>query len=126
VAVGRAATVLIGVAAFLVAVRFGDILKTLGLASKIMAEGLFLPGLAALLMKRRIPLAGLLSLFAGGGYALLCFLSESGLLALSVPAWPRSLPLGLAMSAGGFAAGLALSLTFSRKRIKGNSTRREQ
>ena len=92
------------------ATRFQDILKTLGLASKIMAEGLFIPGLAAVLMKRRAPLAGLLSLAGGGGYALLCFLAEAGFPVLPVPAWPRSLPLGLALSAGGFGIGLLLDV----------------
>jgi len=108
VALGRTATLLIGVGAFLVATRFQDILKTLGLASKIMAEGLFIPGLAAVIMKRRAPLAGLLSLAGGGGYALLCFFAEAGFPLLPVPAWPRSLPLGLALSAGGFVIGLLL------------------
>jgi SSS family solute:Na+ symporter len=106
VALGRAATLVIGAGAFLVATRFEDILKTLGLASKIMAEGLFVPGLAAVLMKKRAPLAGLLSLLGGGGYALVCFLAEAGALSVPVPAWPRSLPLGLALSAGGFVIGL--------------------
>ncbi len=108
VAAGRAATLLVGAAAFLVATRFQDILKTLGLASAIMAEGLFIPGLAALLMKKRAPLAGLLSLFGGGGYALAGFLAETGLLPLPILPWPRSLPLGLAIGAGGFALGLVL------------------
>jgi SSS family solute:Na+ symporter len=108
VALSRAATLFVGGAAFLAAARFEDILKTLGLASKIMAEGLFLPGLAALFMKRRAPLAGLLSLIAGGGYACLCFLAEAGFTVLAVPEWPQSLPLGLALSASGFAVGLAL------------------
>lgn len=108
VALGRTATLLIGAGAFLAATRFQDILKTLGLASKIMAEGLFIPGLAAVLMKRRAPLAGLLSLAGGGGYALLCFFAEAGFPLFPVPAWPRSLPLGLALSAGGFGIGLLL------------------
>jgi SSS family solute:Na+ symporter len=108
VMMGRAATLIVGAAAFLVAVRFEDILKTLGLASKIMAEGLLIPGLAAVLSKRRAPLAGLTSLVAGGGYALVCFLVEAGAVSLPVPPWPRSLPLGLALSSGGFAVGLTL------------------
>jgi len=107
-AAGRAATILIGGAAFLVATRFQDVLKTLGLASEIMAEGLFIPGLAAVLMKRRAPLAGLLSLAGGGGYALAGFFTETGLLPLPIPPWPRSLPLGLAIGAGGFVVGLLL------------------
>jgi SSS family solute:Na+ symporter len=106
VGLGRAATFIVGGAAFIVATRFEDILTTLGLASKIMAEGLFLPGLAAVLMKRRAPLAGLLSLIAGGGYALACFFAEARLLPLAVPPWPRSLIPGLGLSAGGFALGL--------------------
>jgi len=113
VAVGRAATLFVGVAAFFAAARFEDILKTLGLAAKIMAEGLFIPGLAAVLMKRRVPLAGLLSLSLGGGWALLCFLAEAGALSLRVPAWPRSLPAGITLSAGGFISGLVF------ERLKG-------
>ena len=108
VALGRAATLLVGALAFLLATRFQDILKALGLSSEIMAEGLFVPGLLAVLMKRRAPLAGLLSLAAGGTYALLGFLAGAGLLSWPLPAWPDSLPLGLALSAGGFVLGLVL------------------
>ena len=115
IVMGRVATLIVGAAAFLVAVRFEDILKTLGLASKIMAEGLLIPGLAAVLSRRRAPLAGLTSLVAGGAYALLCFLAEAGALPPSLPAWPHSLPTGLALSAGGFAVGLALDRLKSRR-----------
>jgi SSS family solute:Na+ symporter len=108
VAMGRVSTLLVGGAAFLAATRFEDILTTLGLASKIMAEGLFIPGLAAVLMKKRAPLAGLLSLAGGGGYALVCFLAEARVFPLAVPLWPWSLPAGLALSAGGFALGFCL------------------
>ena len=117
-AVGLARIVSLGLAAaaFLIAVRLGDILKTLGLASTIMAEGLLVPGLGALFLKRRAPLAGLLSLTLGGGYALLSFVSDSGLRVLALPPWPRSLPLGVALGAAGFLLGLALeSLRSSRK-----------
>jgi SSS family solute:Na+ symporter len=123
VTMGRAATLFVGGAAFLVATRFQDILKTLGLASQIMAEGLFIPGLAAILMKKRAPLAGLLGLFGGGGYALLCFLAEAGLFSFPVPPWPRSLPLGLAASAAGFVIGLMMEsrrLDFLGGKTKGN------
>ncbi len=102
---GPLATVVVGLGAFLAATRFQDILATLGLSSKVMAEGLFVPGLAALLLKGRAPLAGLLSLGAGGGYALLCFFAEAGLIGLPIPPWPRSLPLGLGLSVAGFALG---------------------
>jgi solute:Na+ symporter, SSS family len=113
VTLARVSTVVIAAAAFVTATRLTDILKTLGLASKIMAEGLFVPGLAALFLKRKAPLAGLLGLLCGGGYALLCFIDETGLVALPLPAWPWSLPLGVGLSAAGFLTGL--SLTFSRK-----------
>jgi SSS family solute:Na+ symporter len=115
VALARLSTVLIAAAAFLTAARVGDILKTLGLASKIMAEGLFIPGLAALFLKRKAPWAGLLGLLFGGGYALVCFLDETGLLSLPLPAWPGSLPLGVGLSAAGFLAGLLLENTRRRK-----------
>lgn len=116
VAVARLSTVLIAAAAFLTAVRLGDILQTLGLASKIMAEGLFIPGLAALFLKRKAPWAGLLGLVAGGGYALVCFLDEMGLVSLPLPAWPRSMPLGVALSAAGFLAGLLIERQKARRR----------
>ena len=105
---GRTATAVLALAALLVAARLGDILKTLGLASAIMAEGLLIPGLAALFIKKRAPLAGILGLALGGGHAILSFLSEAGLHFLPVPAWPRSLPLGVALGAAGFLAGLVL------------------
>jgi SSS family solute:Na+ symporter len=104
----RAATAVLTLAALLVAARLGDILKTLGLASAIMAEGLLIPGLAALFLKRRAPLAGILGLALGGGHAIVSFLNEAGLILLPVPGWPRSLPLGVTLGAVGFLAGLAL------------------
>jgi len=107
----RIATLALALAALLIAARLGDILKTLGLASTIMAEGLLVPGIAALFLKRRAPLAGLLALIGGGGYALLSFLADSGFPILSVPPWPWSLPLGVAIGAAGFAAGLLLGKT---------------
>lgn len=107
-ALARGATVVLVLAALLIAARFGDILKTLGLASAIMAEGLLVPGLAALFLKRRAPLAGLLGLTLGGGYALAAFLSEAGLRVVRLPAWPDSVPLGVALGTAGFLAGLAV------------------
>ncbi len=106
--VARAATGALALAGLLIAARLGDILKTLGLASTIMAEGLLVPGLAALFLKNRAPLAGLLGLVLGGSYAVASFLGESGLPLLPIPAWPRSLPLGVALGAAGFLAGLGL------------------
>ena len=104
----RITTAALALAGLLIASRMGDILKTLGLASTIMAEGLLVPGLAALFLKKRAPLAGLLGLTIGGGYALVSFLSESGVWRLPIPAWPRSLPLGVACGAAGFLAGLLI------------------
>jgi hypothetical protein len=63
---------------------------------------------AALFLKKKAPLAGLLSLALGGGYATAGFLAESGLVLVPVPAWPKSLPLGVGLGAAGFLAGLAL------------------
>ena len=108
VAAGRLATLVVGLLAFLVATRFQSILKTLGLSSEIMAEGLFVPGLAMIFSKRRRPLAGLLSLCLGGGYSILSFLGAMNILPLGLPVWPFSVPYGLALSLAGFAAGLAL------------------
>jgi SSS family solute:Na+ symporter len=111
----RMATSALALGALLIAARLGDILKTLGLASTIMAEGLLVPGVAALFLKKRAPLAGLLGLTLGGGYAVVSFLGESGLPILSVPPWPRSLPLGVAHGAAGFAAGLLLERSRGRR-----------
>jgi SSS family solute:Na+ symporter len=107
-ALGRITTSVLALAALVIAARLGDILKTLGLASAIMAEGLLVPGLAALFLKRRAPLAGLLGLSLGGGYAVVSFLADSGLSFIPLPPWPRSLPLGVALGAAGFLAGLLL------------------
>jgi solute:Na+ symporter, SSS family len=104
----RASTAALALVALIIAARLGDILKTLGLASAIMAEGLLVPGIAALFLKKRAPLAGLLGLGLGGAYAVLSFLGETGLRVLPLPAWPWSLPLGVGLGAAGFAAGLVL------------------
>jgi SSS family solute:Na+ symporter len=108
VAVGRFSTLIVGALAFLVATKFQSILKTIGLASEIMAEGLFIPGIAMIFLKKKMPLAGLLSLVLGGGFSLASFFSATGLLPFHLPVWPFSLPYGLALSLGGFALGLAL------------------
>ena len=107
VAAGRLATLLVGVLAFLVATRFQSILKTLGLSSEIMAEGLFVPGMAMIFSKKRVPLAGLLSLCLGGGYAILSFLGAVNVLSLGLPVWPYSVPYGVALSLAGYAIGYA-------------------
>ena len=111
----KIATAALALAALLIAARLGDILKTLGLASAIMAEGLLIPGLAALFLKKRAPLAGILGLTFGGGYAAVSFLGDSGFRFLPIPAWPRSLPLGVAVGAAGFLAGLAIEACRSLK-----------
>jgi SSS family solute:Na+ symporter len=108
VVLGRLATLLVGGLAFLVATRFTSILRTLGLASEVMAEGMFVPGMIMLFLKRRLPAAGLLSLGLGGGFALLSFLDASGLIRSGLPVWPASVPYGLALSFAGFAIGWAL------------------
>jgi SSS family solute:Na+ symporter len=119
--VARLVTSSLALAALLIAARLGDILKTLGLASTIMAEGLLVPGLAALFLKKRAPLAGLLGLVLGGSYAIVSFLSESGLPLLPVPPWPRSLPLGVALGGAGFVAGLLLERARGRRPRQGAS-----
>jgi len=105
-ALGRLTTAGLTLAALLIAARLGDVLRTLGLASSIMAEGLLVPGLAALFLKKRAPLAGLLGLAVGGGYAVVSFLGDAGLRLLPLPPWPRSVPLGMALGSAGFVAGL--------------------
>lgn len=112
----RVSSLALAAAALVIAARLGDILKTLGLASAIMAEGLLVPGLAALFLRRRAPLAGLLSLLLGGGHALAGFLAESGLAPVTLPPWPRSLPLGVGLGAAGFLAGLLAGRVRGRRR----------
>ena len=111
---GRISTVVMTVLALAVASRFQSILKTIGLASEIMAEGFFIPGMAMILSPRRRPLAGWLGFGLGGGFAVLSFLSASGLVSLPLPVWPRSVPYGLALGAAGFAAG---ALIERKKRV---------
>jgi len=101
------ATVFCGILAVIIAMRFTSIIKTLGLASEIMAEGFFIPGMAALLFKTKKPLAGILSLSFGGGFSTLVFLNEYGL-SLPIPNWPYSLPYGLGLSLSGFIIGYFL------------------
>ncbi len=106
----RLSTFFVAALAFLVATQFQDILKTIGLASEIMAEGLFIPGLAMIFLRKKLPLAGLLSLASGGSFSLASFLSEVNLLPLSLPSWPFSVPYGLGLSLGGFLIGLAIEM----------------
>ncbi|MDQ1352530.1 MAG: solute:Na+ symporter, family [Acidobacteriota bacterium] len=100
----RIATFICGALAALVALRFNSIIKTLGLASEIMAEGLFIPGMYMLFFKKKRPLAALLSLLLGGGFSIVVFLNATGL-SLPLPQWPDSLPYGLGLSLFGFIIG---------------------
>ena len=112
--VSRMATVAVGVLAFLIATKLQVILKTLGLASEIMAEGLFIPGMAMLFLKKPRPAAGLLALIMGGGYSLLGFLCQIDVLPLQWPDWPHSVPYGLGLCLAGFAAGWVIDSFFRR------------
>lgn len=109
----RLSTLIVGALAFLVATRFQSILKMLGLASEIMAEGLFLPGIAMIFLRKRLPAAGFLSLLLGGGYALFGFLCEVKLLSIQWIPWPYSIPYGVALCAVGFGIGIVVD-TFSK------------
>ena len=104
----RAATFISGVLAVLIALKFNSIIKTLGLASEIMAEGLFIPGMYMLFFKKKKPLAALLSLLAGGGFSIVVFINAYGL-NLPLPQWPYSLPYGLGLSLLGFIIGYLLN-----------------
>ena len=114
--VSRLSTFIVGGVAFLVAIKFQSILKTLGLASEIMAEGLFVPGIAMVFLRKKLPLAGFLSLFLGGGYSIVGFLCELGLLPLNWPSWPYSVPYGLGLSLAGFVAGFVLDRFIKKKK----------
>jgi SSS family solute:Na+ symporter len=96
-----------GFLAAIIALKFNSILKTLGLASEIMAEGLFVPGMAALFFRLKKPLAGLISLLSGGIFSTLVFLKAYGI-ALPLPDWPYSLPYGILLSLGGFLLGIII------------------
>ncbi len=106
--VGRLSTVIVGGVAFLVATKFQSILKTLGLASEIMAEGFFVPGIAMLFLRKKLPLAGFLALLLGGGYSITGFLCELNILPLSWPSWPYSVPYGVGLSFAGFVVGFGV------------------
>jgi len=108
VAWGRAATVFVAVSAFLVALKFRSVLKTIGISSEIMAEGFFIPGVAMMFLKTKRPLPGLLGIMFGGGFAVLSFLGAAGAVRLGLPAWPHSVPYGLALGAGGFLLGMMI------------------
>ncbi len=102
----RLSTLTVGVLAFLVATRFQSILKMLGLSSEIMAEGLFIPGIAMIFLKKRRPTAGLLSLILGGGFSFVVFLGEIEFLPFRLVSWPRSVPYGVALCGLGFTIGM--------------------
>lgn len=115
VLVGRLATFFVAGLSFAVATQFQSILKTIGLASEIMAEGLFVPGMAMFILKKRLPLAGGLSLSLGGGFALTGFLSELNFLPVRLPAWPFSVPYGVGLSLAGFGLGFLLERIRARR-----------
>ena len=106
--ISRIATVFITSLAFLVATQFQSILKTLGLASEIMAVGFFIPGVAMIFLKKKWPFAGFLSLVLGLGFALVGFFCEIGFFAFRWPEWPFSVPYGVALSLIGFFLGMLI------------------
>jgi len=114
VTISRISTLFIAAVAFMVATMFQDILKTLGLASEIMAEGFFIPGISMIFLKKKWPAAGFLSLVLGGSFALVGFLCEIEILAVGWPTWPYSVPYGLALSLMGFLLGMLIDRYWRR------------
>ncbi|MGD9347058.1 MAG: sodium:solute symporter family protein [Candidatus Aminicenantes bacterium] len=108
VIVSRVSTIILGVFAFFIATRFQDILKTLGLASEVMAEGMFVPGIAMVFLRKKYPFAGMLSLLLGSGFAVVGFLNGLDLIRFDWPQWPFSVPFGLGLSFGGFVFGFLI------------------
>jgi len=108
ISVSRLSTLFVGVMAFLVATQFQSILKTIGLASEIMAEGMFIPGIAMIFLRKKMPMAGFLALVLGGGFSVISFLSQTSLIHLNIPSWPFSVPYGLTLSALGFIIGFGI------------------
>jgi SSS family solute:Na+ symporter len=119
--VSRVSTFAVAALAFLVATRFQSILKTLGLASEIMAVGFFIPGVSMIFLKKKRPSAGFLSLVMGGGFALVGFFCEIGIFTLQWPAWPFSVPYGLALSLGGFLVGMLFDKILMSLRTQASS-----
>jgi SSS family solute:Na+ symporter len=115
VCVSRLATLAVGILAFLIATRLQSILKTLGLASEVMAEGMFVPGVAMIFLRKKYPKAGLLSLVLGSGYAIIGFLCGIGVLRLGWPEWPYSVPFGVALSLCGFFVGFLIDRSNDKK-----------
>jgi SSS family solute:Na+ symporter len=101
----RFSTLISGILAVTIALSFDSIILVLGLASQIMAQGFFIPGMAALFWKKQKQKAGTLSILLGGGFSILAFVNTYGL-NLPIPAWPHSLPIGIALSLAGFLIGL--------------------
>jgi SSS family solute:Na+ symporter len=115
VLISRISTIAIAGSALLIAARLQSILKTLGLASEIMAEGLFIPGVAMLFLRKKRPMAGFLSLFFGGLYSLTGFLCGLNLIDLGWPEWPYSVPWGLSISFFGFVVGASIDNRTQKK-----------
>lgn len=112
----KISTIVCGGLAILIAIRFNSIIKTLGLASEIMAEGLFIPGMYMLFFKQKRPFAALFSLILGGGFSLLVFVNAYQAF-LPLPQWPYSLPWGLGLSLLGFVLGYGLDqITLFRRK----------
>jgi SSS family solute:Na+ symporter len=117
VIMSRLTTFSMGVLAFLIATRLQSILKTLGLASEVMAEGMFVPGVAMMFLRKKYPAAGMMSLILGSGYAIIGFLNGVGVVSLGWPEWPFSVPYGVALSLSGFFIGFLIDRHGEKKSI---------
>jgi SSS family solute:Na+ symporter len=80
-----------------------------------MAVGFFVPGVAMVFLKKKWPLAGLLSLVLGLGFALVGFFCEIGLFPFRWPEWPFSVPYGFGLSLSGFFVGMLFDKSFRAK-----------
>lgn len=94
-------TLVIGVAAIAIAMRFKTVLDAILYAYSFMVSGLFIPTLGAYFWKRGSSFGALIGMIGGGGFTLYCLIAE------------RALPMGLDATFYGILLSLALFVTGS-------------
>lgn len=107
----RIATVLIGIPAALIALKYRDIIQVLWISADIYASTMFVPLIGLFYINNVSRLSGIMAMIFGICPVILNFLNDFHLLTLPQwwPGWPYTTILGVSLSLAGLASGMLCS-----------------